>query len=171
LLHYARETRLSDCQIYAFVQSLVLRRLGVRSRFVAVSTGYHGWLEAFIYGNWEIADGTSNTWVNRSALELVNGVERSYRSLYTPWADSERADARTSIIGVNEPIYHTPGSLRMLMPGIGLYFLTGEDLIEHGAKLDVVTEVSEHEPKSSVDLAQDFGLHGRSFATVASLSA
>ncbi|NJO83396.1 MAG: hypothetical protein HC828_11635 [Blastochloris sp.] len=60
---------------------------------------------------------TTNTWIDRSGLELLEGQPRQYRYFYTPLLDMERPDARLHLSeGYNMQRF------RIDLPGLGLYY-------------------------------------------------
>ncbi len=135
-LEYVNEVAASSCRNFAIYQSRILSAFGLPWRYVAVSSGFHGWIEVKIGDRWEIFDATANLWIDHSAFELVEGQTRQYRLFYTPWSDITRPDARR-FVEQYEPHYDQAGGLRMNMPGLGIYFLTPSYLREKGLRLEV----------------------------------
>ncbi len=142
LLTFTRylELGVSNCFLQSVYQGRLLDAFGLEYRRVIVSNGFHGWMEARIEGNWEVFDSTSNVWLDRSAFDLLDGGERRYRLFYTPWVDARHPEARRILVEQGqdrtaEPIYGTPGTLRMKMPGLGIYFLTRQELEKSGIQL------------------------------------
>jgi len=134
------ELGVSNCFLQSVYQSRLLDAFGLEYRRVIVSNGFHGWMEARIEGNWEGFDSTSNVWLDRSAFDLLDGGERRYRLFYTPWSDANHPESRQILVEQGqdrtaEPIYGTPGTLRMKMPGLGIYFLTRQEMQRLGIQL------------------------------------
>ena len=74
-------------------------------------------------------DSASILWLDQSALDLLDGSERLYCLFYTSRADALHSEARQILLEqgksiASEPIQGTLGTLRMKMPGLGIYFLT-----------------------------------------------
>jgi hypothetical protein len=136
-MDYVHRTASSSCRLYAIFQSKILDAFGLSWRFVAISSGFHGWIEVKIGDRWEIFDSTANVWVDQSAFDLLDGRPRRYRWFYTPWSDADRPDARQFVTPLIEPYYDTAGGLRSNMPGLGIYFLTPSYLREKGLQLEV----------------------------------
>lgn len=105
----------SQCGLYAHYEAEILDHFGLQWRLQAISGGTHGWVEVNVNGQWEIFDGTINAWISRSGQELMQGAERTYRYFYTPMLDLNRTD-------VINPHLVDAQRLRMLMPGLGLYY-------------------------------------------------
>ena len=137
LLAFAREAASAACRENSIFQARILTAFGLKWRYVAVSSGMHGWIEVDVDGRWEIFDSTVNLWIDQSAFELLGGGPRRYRLFYTPWSDVNRPEARVSVTGLQEPIYHTPGTLRSNMPGLGIYFMRKEDEQARGTRIEV----------------------------------
>jgi hypothetical protein len=137
LVDYLRRTPASSCRTYAIFQSRLLDAFGLTWRYVAVSSGFHGWIEVRIGNRWEIFDSTANLWIDQSSLDLLDGRPRRYRTFYTPWSDTGRPDARRFIRPSVEPYYDTPGGLRSNMPGLGVYFMTRSYLNEKRLRIEV----------------------------------
>lgn len=115
----------SHCGIYSHYESELMDRFGLTWRRQLLSQGYHEWVEVNVDGQWEIFDSTINTWINRSARELMAGAERSYRYFYTPMLDENRPDVVNSVLESGQ-------RLRMLMPALGLYYRPLLVVVEDG---------------------------------------
>ena len=136
-LDYLQNTKFSSCRTYSVYQSRILDALGLQWRYVAISSGAHGWLEVRVGNRWEIFDSTANVWIDQSAFDLLKGKERRYWAFYSPWTDRDQPAARVSILGQSEPHLHSPGSLRAYMPGLGIYYM-GETFREaHGLRIEI----------------------------------
>jgi len=158
LLAFTREATVASCREYSIFQARILSAFGLKWRYVAVSSGMHGWIEVDINGRWEIFDSTVNLWIDRSAFELLEGGPRRYRQFYTPWSDMNRPEARVSVTGLQEPIYHTPGTLRSNMPGLGIYFLRKEDERARGTRIEIWDNF--RRPSPDRDMARDLDMKG-----------
>ena len=134
---YVKESRTSKCDTYGIFQSRILDAFGLTWRYVAISSGFHGWIEVDINGHWEIFDSTVNVWIDRSAFDLLDGRERRYRLFYTPWSDINRPNARAYQAGLKEPLFATVGALRLDMLGMGIYFMTKKYLRDEGLRVEV----------------------------------
>lgn len=117
LVDYLTLTR-SHCGTYSLAQRDIVKKLGLTWREVSLSSGWHGWIEILIDGNWEVFDATTNVWISKSGFDLVNGVEREYRYFYTPLLDINRPDARLHL----QEGYNMD-NLRSWMPGLGLFYI------------------------------------------------
>ena len=137
LTDYVHQTASSSCRVYAIFQSKILEAFGLSWRYVAISSGFHGWIEVKIGDRWEIFDSTANVWVDQSAFDLLDGRPRRYRWFYTPWSDADRPDARQFVTPLFEPYYDTAGGLRSNMPGLGIYFLTPSYLRDKKLRLEI----------------------------------
>jgi hypothetical protein len=137
LADYVHRTASSSCRMYAMFQSKLLEAFGLPWRYVAISSGLHGWIEVKIGKRWEIFDSTANVWIDQSALDLIDGRPRRYRWFYTPWSDADRPDARRFVTQFVEPYYDTAGGLRSNMPGLGIYFMTEPYLNQEGLRIEV----------------------------------
>jgi hypothetical protein len=126
----------SSCRNFAIYQSRILDTFGLPWRYVAISSGFHGWIEVKIGERWEVFDATANLWMDHSAFELLDGQARQYRLFYTPWSDAKRPDARR-FVEPYEPHFFQAGALRMNMPGLGIYFMTESYLRDKGLRLEV----------------------------------
>jgi hypothetical protein len=105
----------SQCALYARYEAEVFDHFGLQWRLRGISGGTHVWVEVNVDGQWEIFDATINTWINRSGEELLQGAERAYRYFYTPMLDEHRQDVFNDYLADAQ-------RLRMLMPGLGLYY-------------------------------------------------
>jgi hypothetical protein len=114
----------------------------------------HGWVEAWIDDAWEIFDATANVWINHGYFELAKGGHRLYRTLYSPWDDPEREEARYCVRALQEPVLGTPGSLRSMMPGLGVYFLTPQQLSQMEAHLRVISHSRTGEPRQALGVGR-----------------
>lgn len=150
LVKYINELEEADCALYTFAQARLLDGFRIRWQHVIVRSGLHGWIEAWIDDAWETFDATANVWLSGSGLELAKGGHRLYRRLYSPWDDPERPETRYCVRAIDEPILGTPGSLRSMMPGLGLYFLTPQQLAKMSTDLRVVAHSRVDEPRSAV---------------------
>jgi hypothetical protein len=114
----------AHCGTYLVPQSLITQALGLTFRTIEF-VGEHAWLEIYVDDHWELFDATTNTWINRTGLELLNAAEREYRYFYTPMLDIDRPDARLHFDeGYNMQL------LRRRMPLMGIsYFPPGERVI------------------------------------------
>lgn len=139
-LRYVRENKFAHCGLYGYFQSRLLDAFDLEWRYVFVSSGEHGWIEVLIDGRWEVFDATTNLWIDRSGFELLAGHRRQYRAFYRPWSDRERPDARQYIDGWREPYEWGPGVLRSRMIGLGISYLSREELAERGVSLQVWNE-------------------------------
>ncbi len=135
LVEYARQTPTGSCRVYSIFQSRILDAFGLPWRFVAISSGFHGWIEVRIDGQWEIFDATANVWIDQSSFELLNGTPRRFRMFYSPWSDAKRDDAQR-FVERYEPHYFTAGALRMNMPGLGVYYMTRDYLEKKGLAIE-----------------------------------
>lgn len=111
----------AHCGTYIIPQQQIAIALGLTTRTIEF-VGEHAWLEVYVDDHWELFDATTNTWINRTGLELLEGVVRQYRYFYTPMLDINRPDARLHLLeGYNMP------RLRERMPLMGItYFPPGE---------------------------------------------
>lgn len=116
LLEYMTQER-SHCGVYSYAQQEIATGLGLTWRFVELTSGWHGWIEVDVDGQWEIFDATVNVWINRSGFELIDGAVREYRYFYTPLLDIDQPDAR---LHLNEG--YNMQNLRDWMPGLGLFY-------------------------------------------------
>lgn len=107
----------SHCGIYVIAQQAIVEELGLTWRLLSLTSGWHGWIEVLVDGQWEVFDSTVNIWISRSGLELVDGVLREYRYFYTPLLDLDRPDARW-----HENEGYNMHNLRHWMPGLGLFY-------------------------------------------------
>jgi hypothetical protein len=135
-MDYVTRASASSCRSFAIYQSRILDAFGLPWRYVAISSGFHGWIEVKVREQWEIFDATANLWIDRSSFELLEGQARRYRTFYTPWTDAGRPDARR-FVERYQPHYFQPGALRMNMPGLGVYFMTMPYLHEKGLRLEI----------------------------------
>lgn len=150
---YVWKTPVSSCGTYAKFQSRLLDAFGLKWRYVAVSSGTHGWIEAEIKGRWEIFDSTANVWVDQSAFDLLDGRPRRYRLFYSPWSDPARPDARGWVAGQAEPHLYSPGVLRTSMPGLGIYFMTNEYRQLRGLRVEVWKNFMPPVPRKSLQVS------------------
>lgn len=116
LQEYMTQER-SHCGVYSLAQHQITEALGLTWRFVELTSGWHGWIEVLVDGQWETFDATVNVWINRSGFELIDGAVREYRYFYTPLLDIDRPDAR---LHLNEG--YNMQNLRDWMPGLGLFY-------------------------------------------------
>lgn len=115
-LEYLTQPR-AHCGTYSVAQSHIDEALGLPWRMFELTSGWHGWVEILVDGQWEMFDATTNQWISRSGLELLQGVPREYRSFYTPLLDIERQDARLHLAeGYNMEAF------RVNLPGLGLFY-------------------------------------------------
>lgn len=127
----------SHCGNYSVAQAEIAQALGLEWQLLELSSGWHGWLEVMVDGQWEIFDSTVNVWINKSSDQLVQGAERQYRSFYTPLLDIDRPDAR---LHLNEG--YNMQALRVNMPGFGLFYNPpGEIGVSH--RLDEIFAANE----------------------------
>lgn len=115
-LEYLRQPR-AHCGTYSVAQTHIAQELGLTWRMFELTSGWHGWVEILVDGQWEIFDATTNQWISRSGLELLEGTPREYRSFYTPLLDMDRPDARLHLAeGYNMEAF------RVDLPGLGLFY-------------------------------------------------
>jgi hypothetical protein len=114
----------SHCGIYVIAQEDIVEAFGLTWRLVGLTSGWHGWIEVLVDGQWEVFDSTVNIWINRAGYELINGVTREYRYFYTPLLDIDRPDARFHL----DEGYNMH-NLRNWMPGLGLFYNPPGDLV------------------------------------------
>jgi hypothetical protein len=138
LIDYANRTPVSSCELYSRYQGVILDAFKLPWRYMAISSGFHGWIEVKINDQWEIFDATANVWIDRPAVDLLAGQPRRYRLFYTPWADAERPDARKYVTPMVEPHYYTPGALRSNMPGLGIYFMSEQHLRHNKLRIELL---------------------------------
>ena len=105
----------SACGTYSYAEGKILTALGVQWRSIDISGGTHTFVEANIDGHWEYFDATINVWVNRSALEMQTGVERTARKFYTPLLDPAYAGQ------IDATDLRVAQELRVMMPGLKIY--------------------------------------------------
>ena len=106
----------SACGTYSYAEGKILTALGVQWRSIDISGGTHTFVEANIDGHWEYFDATINVWVNRSALEMQTGVERTARKFYTPLLDPAYAGQ------IDATDLRVAQELRVMMPGLEVFF-------------------------------------------------
>lgn len=135
-LKYVNQAVASSCRDSSIYQSRILDAFGLPWRYVAISSGFHGWIEVKIGQQWEVFDATANLWIDHSAFELLSGRARRYRLFYTPWSDPDRPDAR-QFVEPYEPHYFQTGALRSNMPGLGIYFMEEPYLKKKGLLIQV----------------------------------
>jgi hypothetical protein len=138
LVDYANRTPVSSCELYSRYQGVILDAFKLPWRYMAISSGFHGWIEVEINSRWEIFDATANVWIDRSTFDLLAGQTRRYRLFYTPWADAQRPDARKYVTPMVEPHYYTPGALRSNMPGLGIYFMSEQHLRHNKLRIELL---------------------------------
>ena len=115
-LEYLQQPR-AHCGTYSTAQSHIADALGLTWQMYELTSGWHGWVEILVDGQWEIFDATTNQWISRSASELLQQVPREYRSFYTPLLDANRPDARLHLReGYNMEQF------RIDFPGLGLFY-------------------------------------------------
>ena len=114
----------AHCGTYLVPQNHIALALGLTIRTIEF-VGEHAWEEIYVDDHWELFDSTTNTWLNRPSLELLEGAEREYRYFYTPMLDINEPDARLHLAeGYDMP------RLRGRMPLMGItYFPPGERLV------------------------------------------
>lgn len=111
----------AHCGTYLVPQHLIAGALGLTYRVIEF-VDEHAWLEIYVDDHWELFDATTNTWINRTGLELLEGAAREYRYFYTPMLDINRPDAR---LHLDEG--YDMQRLRRRMPLMGIeYFPPGE---------------------------------------------
>lgn len=115
-LDYLKQPR-AHCGTYSLAQSEIAEKMGLTWRLLSLTSGWHGWVEIQVDGNWELFDATTNTWIDHSAYDLVKAVPREYRHFYTPMLDSSRPDARLHL----DEGYNMQ-NLREMLPGLGIYY-------------------------------------------------
>ena len=106
----------AHCGIYAPVQQEISQALGLSTRYIAFTNGFHGWIEVEILGHWEIFDSTTNVWIDHSMEELLGGVTRRYRMFYTPALDEMAPETYRAHL---KEWYNAP-ALRARLPFFGL---------------------------------------------------
>ncbi len=115
-LEYLQQPR-AHCGTYSVAQGHIAAALGLTWKMYELTSGWHGWIEILIDGQWEMFDATTNQWISRSALDLLLDVPREYRSFYTPLLDASRPDARLHLSeGYNMELF------RVMLPGLGLFY-------------------------------------------------
>jgi hypothetical protein len=115
-LEYLTQPR-AHCGTYSIAQAHIAQALGLTWRMWELTSGWHGWVEILVDGQWEIFDATTNQWISRSGLELLAKEPREYRSFYTPLLDIDRQDARLHLHeGYNMEQF------RIDLPGLGLFY-------------------------------------------------
>ncbi len=115
-LEYLQQPR-AHCGTYSLAQAHIADALGLTWRMFELTSGWHGWIEIMVDGQWEMFDATTNQWISRSGLELLQGVPREYRAFYTPLLDANRPDARLHLSeGYNMEQF------RVDLRGLGLYY-------------------------------------------------
>jgi hypothetical protein len=111
----------AHCGIYTPVQEQISEALGLETRNMYFTDGWHGWLEVNIDGQWEIFDSTTNTWIDRWMASMLSGEPRQHRFYYTPVLDRSAPDVfRAHLQEGPRPGYYSTASLRATMPFIGL---------------------------------------------------
>lgn len=116
LNEYLNDPR-AHCGTYTWAQMQIADALGLTWRTVEF-VGEHAWLEIKVDGNWEVFDGTTNTWLSIGVDQLMQGLPREYRQFYTPLLDPNRPDARWHMAeGYNMQ------ALRQKMPGVGITYM------------------------------------------------
>jgi hypothetical protein len=111
----------AHCGIYTPVQQQISEALGLETRNMYFTDGWHGWLEVNINGQWEIFDSTTNTWINRGMSAMLSSEPRQYKFYYTPVLDrSALAVFRAHLQEGPRPGYYSTPSLRATMPFFGL---------------------------------------------------
>jgi hypothetical protein len=120
----------AHCGTFSIAQSEIAEALGLTWRMLELTSGWHGWIEILVDGEWEIFDSTVNVWISHSAFDLVKGAVREYRYFYTPLLDIDRPDARLHLAEGYNMV-----NLRDWMPGLGLFYNPpGELYISRGAE-------------------------------------
>ncbi len=115
-LEYLQQPR-AHCGTYSIAQAHIANALGLEWRMFELTSGWHGWIEINVDGQWEMFDATTNQWISRSGLEMLQGAPREYRSFYTPLLDIDRPDARLHMSeGYNMQQF------RIDLPGLGLFY-------------------------------------------------
>lgn len=111
----------AHCGTYMVPQNHIALALGLTIRTIEF-VGEHAWEEVWVDDHWELFDATTNTWMSRTSLELLQGLEREYRYFYTPMLDINHPEARLHLAeGYDMP------RLRSRMPLMGIvYFPPGE---------------------------------------------
>lgn len=115
-LEYLQQPR-AHCGTYSIAQAHIAGALGLTWRMWELTSGWHGWVEILVDGQWEMFDATTNQWISRAGVELLQQVPREYRSFYTPLLDSTRPDARWHL----EEGYNMI-DFRVKLPGLGLFY-------------------------------------------------
>lgn len=113
----------AHCGTYVLPQTRIASALGLTWRTIEF-VGEHVWLEVYVDDHWELFDATTNVWINRSGVDLVQGAVREYRSLYSPLMDINRPDARWHI----DEGYNMQ-NLRRGMPLMGVTYFPGGEMI------------------------------------------
>ncbi len=114
----------AHCGTYLVPQTRIALALGLTIRTIEF-VGEHAWLEIYVDDRWELFDATTNTWLSRTGVELLEGAQREYRYFYTPMLDINRPDARLHF----DEGYNMQ-RLRQRMPLMGVsYFPPGERIV------------------------------------------
>ncbi len=115
-LEYLKQPR-AHCGTYSIAQAHIAQALGLTWRMWELTSGWHGWVEILVDGQWEMFDATTNQWISRAGVDLLQQVPREYRAFYTPLLDADRPDARWHLEeGFNMPAF------RVQLPGLGLFY-------------------------------------------------
>lgn len=112
----------AQCGTYTWMQFHIADALGLTYRTTEF-VGEHAWLEIQVDGQWEIFDATTNTWLSRGVDELMQGLPRTYRQLYTPLLDIDRPDARSHMA-----LGYDMQRLRQRMPTMGIVYMPPGEL-------------------------------------------
>lgn len=114
----------AHCGTYLVPQTQIALALGLTIRTIEF-VGEHAWMEVYVDDHWELFDATTNTWINQTGVDLLNGVVREYRYFYTPLLDINHPEARLHLEeGYNMQL------LRQRMPLMGItYFPPGERIV------------------------------------------
>ena len=114
----------AHCGTYLVPQMQIAVALGLTIRTIEF-VGEHAWMEVYIDDHWELFDATTNTWINQTGVDLLNGVVREYRYFYTPLLDINHPEARLHLQeGYDMQL------LRQRMPLMGIsYFPPGERIV------------------------------------------
>lgn len=77
----------SHCGLFTRYAVNIGEALGLDARAVLIDGGNHALTEFNINGTWEIFDASFNLWIDASVEELFAGVDRRYRTFYSPMTD------------------------------------------------------------------------------------
>ncbi len=80
-LEYLQQPR-AHCGTYSTAQSHIADALGLTWRMYELTSGWHGWVEIHVDGQWEIFDATTNEWISRSARTFQQVSARISRILH-----------------------------------------------------------------------------------------